>query len=219
MFKNYIKIAWRNIQRNKANSFINIAGLAIGMTCVILIIIYVQDELSYDKFIKNANRIYEVNLNGNLGGQEFLAGTTPPPVGAALVNTFPEIETYTRIFMPGSEGGRYSEANSSEKYFTEENVYAVDSNFLQVFNYRLKEGDAASCLQKINSVVLTEDEAKKYFNNENAVGKTLLFDDSRSPFTVTGVLYNLPSQSSLSFNMLTSVSSYGVVKHFNWSWV
>ena len=219
MLKNYIKIARRNIQRNKTNSFINIAGLAIGMTCVMLIVMYVQDELSYDKFIKNADRIYEVNLNGNLGGQEFLAGTTPPPVGAALTNAFPEIETYTKIFMPGGEVVRYNGANNSEKYFTENNVYAVDSNFLQVFNYRLKEGDAASCLQKINSVVLTEDQAKKYFGNENAIGKTLLFDDARTPFTVTGVLYNLPSQSSLSFNMLTSVSSFGVVKRFNWSWV
>lgn len=218
MFSNYFKIAWRNIQRNKINSFINIAGLAIGMTCVILIVMYVQDELSYDKFIKKADRIYEVNVNGNLGGQEFLAGTTPPPTGAALVNAFPEIETYTRIFMPGSEVVRYN-AGNSEKYFTENDIYAVDSNFLQVFNYRLKEGDVASCLQKINSVVITEDQAKKYFGNENAVGKTLLFDDVRTPFTVTGVLYNLPSQSSLKFNMLASVSSYGVVKHFSWSWI
>jgi putative ABC transport system permease protein len=195
MLKNYIKIAWRNIRRNKINSVINIAGLAIGMTCVILIVMYVQDELSYDRFIKKANRIYEVNVNGNLGGQEFLAGTTPPPAGVALTNAFPEIETYTRIFMPGSEVVRCN-ARNSEKYFTENDVYAVDSNFLQVFNYPLKEGDAASCLQKINSVVLTEDQAKKYFGDEKAIGKTLLFDDARAPFTVTGVLYDIPSQSS-----------------------
>jgi len=218
VFKNYFKTAWRNIQRNKTSSFINIAGLAIGMTCVILIIMYVQDELSYDRFIKNAGHIYEVNLNGNLGGQEFLAGTTPPPVGAALTNAFPEIETYTRIFMPGSEVVRYN-AGNSEKFFTEDNIYAVDSNFLQVFDYRLKEGNAASCLQKINSVVLTEDQAKKYFGNQNAIGKTLLFDEARTPFTVTGVLYNPPLQSSLKFDMLTSISSFGVVKHFSWSWI
>src|SRR2546423_15683274 len=108
MFKNYLKIAWRNVLRNRVNSFINIAGLAIGIACVILIVMYVQDELSYDKFFKNADHIYQVNLHGNFGGQEFLAGTTPPPVGAALVNAFPEIETYTRIFQPGSEVVRYN---------------------------------------------------------------------------------------------------------------
>jgi putative ABC transport system permease protein len=219
MFKNYLKTAWRNIVRNKVNSFINIAGLAIGITCVILIVMYVQDELSYDKFLKNADRIYEVNLEGNLGGQEFLAGTTPPPAGAALVKTFPEVETYTRIYLPGNEVVRYNEGNKPEKYFNENSIYAVDSNFLQVFNYRLKEGNASSCLQKPNSVVVTEQTAKKYFGNENAVGKTLLFDDARTPFTVTGVLYKIPSQSSLQFDMLASVSSYGVVKRFSWSWV
>src|SRR5215218_4754358 len=177
MLKNYFKIAWRNIKRNKVNSFINIAGLAIGVTCVILIVMYVQDELSYDKFIKDADRIYEVNLEGNMGGQEFLAGTTPPPAGAALVSAFPEIETYTRIYLPGSEVVRYNDENTGEKYFTENAIYAVDSNFLQVFTYRLKNGSAGSCLQKMKSVVLTEQMAKKYFGNENPVGKTLLFDD------------------------------------------
>ncbi|MEP6513683.1 MAG: ABC transporter permease, partial [Parafilimonas sp.] len=83
---NYFKIAWRNITRNKVNSSLNIAGLSIGIACVIFIVLYVQDELSYDRFLKDANRIYEVNVDGNMGGQAFLSGTTPPPAGAALVN-------------------------------------------------------------------------------------------------------------------------------------
>ena len=89
MFRNYFKTAWRNVLLNKANSFINIAGLSIGLTCVIFIVLYVQDELNYDKFLKDADHIYQVNLNGNMGGQEFVAGGTPPPVGAALMNDFP----------------------------------------------------------------------------------------------------------------------------------
>src|SRR4030095_3842559 len=101
MFKNYFKTAWRNIIRNKANSFINIAGLSIGIACVIFIVLYVQDELSYDKFLPDADRIYQVNLNGNIGGQEFLGGGTPPPAGAALVDEFPEVETYNKIYQPG----------------------------------------------------------------------------------------------------------------------
>src|SRR5262249_39668603 len=148
-----------SLLQNKANSFINIAGLSIGLACVIFIVLYVQDELSYDKFLKNADRIYEVNLNGKIGGQEFLGGGTPPPAGAALVNAFPEVETYTRIFQPGNTVVRYKGDNSEENYFSEKNIWAVDSNFLQVFSYKLKEGNAEACLQKINSVVITENTA------------------------------------------------------------
>jgi putative ABC transport system permease protein len=215
----YFKTAWRNILRNKANGIINIAGLSIGLACVIFIVLYVQDELSYDKFLTNADHIYQVNLDGNMGGQEFIGGGTPPPAGAALMNAFPEIETYTRIFQPGNTVVRYSGGNSAESYFSEKNIWAVDSNFLQVFSFKLKEGDAATCLQKINSVIITEKTAKKYFGNDPAVGKTLLFDDDKRPFTVTGVLYNLPSQSSLQFDMLAPVASYPAVKRFSWSWV
>jgi putative ABC transport system permease protein len=214
-----LRSAWRNILRNKASSIINIGGLSIGLACVIFILLYVQDELSYDKFLSNAERIYQVNLNGNMGGQEFLGGGTPPPAGSALMNAFPEIETYTRIHQPGNTVVRYMGNNSSETYFSEKNIWAVDSNFLQVFSYKLKEGDAASCLQKINSVVFTENAAKKYFGNISPIGKTLLFGDEKTPFTVTGVLYNLPSQSSLQFDMLAPIASYPAVKRFSWSWV
>ena len=219
MFKNYFKTAWRNMLSRKANSFINIAGLSIGIACVIFIVLYVQDELSYDKFLKDADRIYQVNLNGNIGGQEFLGGGTPPPTGAALVNEFPEIETYTRIYQPGNTVVRHKGNNSAENYFSEKNIWAVDSNFLQVFSYKLKDGNATTCLQKINSVVITENMATKYFGNSSPIGKILLFGDDKIPFTVTAVLYNLPSQSSLQFDMLAPIASYPAVKRFSWSWV
>ena len=103
MFKNYLKISLRNIGRNKVSSFINISGLAIGITCVLFILFYVEDELNYDSFFKDAGNIYEVNIEGNIGGQEFLSATTPPPAGAALVNTFPDIETFTRMFNASDE--------------------------------------------------------------------------------------------------------------------
>ncbi len=211
MFSNYLKIAWRNMLRNKVNSFINIAGLAIGIASVILILFFVQDELKYDRFFKQADRIYQVNIEGNMGGQEYLSGTTPPPAGAALVNTFPEIETYTRFFNASDEVVRSEENKQVENYFTESNVHGVDSNFLQVFNYKLLQGDAATCLLKPNSVVITDQIAKKYFGNSKAIGKVLLFDDDRKPFNVTGVLQNLPSQSSLQFDMLRPIISYPLV--------
>ena len=219
MFKSYFNIAFRNMSRNKVNSFINIAALAIGIACVIFILFYVQDELRYDRFFKQADRIYQVNIEGNMGGQEYLSGTTPPPAGAALKNTFPEIETYTRFFNATDEVVRSEENKQVESYFTERNVHGVDSNFLAIFNYKLLQGNAATCLLQPDAVVVTEQIAKKYFGNSNAMGKVLLFDDDRKPFTVTGVLQDLPSQSSLQFDMLRPMSSYPVVKRFSWSWV
>ncbi|MEP6597806.1 MAG: ABC transporter permease, partial [Ginsengibacter sp.] len=189
------------------------------ITCVIFILFYVQDELRYDKFFKQSGRLYQVNIEGNMGGQEYLSGTTPPPAGAALVNTFPEIETYTRFFNATDEVVRSEENKQVENYFTEKNVHGVDSNFLQVFNYKLLQGNEATCLLQPNSVVITEQIAKKYFDNNNPIGRVLLFDDDRKPFTVTGVLQNLPCQSSLQFDMLRPISSYPVVKRFSWSWV
>ncbi|MFT3911713.1 MAG: ABC transporter permease [Ferruginibacter sp.] len=219
MFKNYLKITWRNITRNKVNSFINISGLAIGIASVLFILFYVQDELKYDRFIKQADKIYQVNVEGNMGGQEFLSGTTPPPAGLALQNNFPEIESCTRMFPAGSIVVRYEENKLAENYFTERNVFGVDSNFLQLFDYKLLEGNAASCLLKPDAVVITEDMSKKYFGNTNAIGKTLLFGDEKKPFFVTAVLKKIPSQSSLQFDMLRPMASFPAVKRFSWSWV
>src|SRR5262245_10250394 len=102
MLKNNFKIAWRNITRNRVYSIINISGLAIGMACVIFITFYVINELGYDRFLKNADRIYQVNLNGSFGPEEFLTSNTPPTVGPAIVSSFPEIEGCTRVFRPGN---------------------------------------------------------------------------------------------------------------------
>src|ERR1700712_3139355 len=102
MIRNYFKIAWRNLVRNKVSSIINISGLAIGLACLMLIGMYIKDEVSYDRFFKDADRIFRVNLDGKMGNEEFIVGHTPPPAGAALQKNFPEIEAYTRIFKPGN---------------------------------------------------------------------------------------------------------------------
>src|ERR1700743_896181 len=103
MFKNYIKITWRNLTRNKVSSTINISGLAIGLACVMLIGMYVKDELGYDRFFNDSQRIFRVNIHEKMGNDEFIAAHTPPPVGQALLSNFPEIESYVRIFKPGNE--------------------------------------------------------------------------------------------------------------------
>jgi putative ABC transport system permease protein len=218
MFKNYVKITWRNIGRNKVSSIINISGLAIGLACVLLIGLYVKDELSYDRFFKDTNRIYRVNTHEKMSNDEFIAGHTPPPVGLALLNNIPEVESYTRIFKPGDEIIHF--VNSGQKSsLTEKSLLSVDSNFLQFFDYPLIEGDRAKCLNGPNSVVLTERAAKKYFGDASPIGRNLILDEYTAPFTVTAVLKDLPSQSSLQFDVLQSNVGMPPVKHFNWSWV
>ncbi|HEY4326746.1 MAG TPA: ABC transporter permease [Mucilaginibacter sp.] len=218
MLKNYITIAWRNLVRNKVSSIINISGLAIGLACVLLIGMYVKDELSYDRFFKDSNRIFRVNIDGKMGNSEFVVGHTPPPAGAALVSNFPEIESYTRLYLPGDEIIHYVN-NGQKSSITEKSLLAVDSNFLKVFNYPLVIGDAATCLNGINSIVITQKAAKKYFGNTDPIGKDLIFDEYSKPFTVTAVLKDIPKQSTLQFDILQNTASVPPVKHFNWSWV
>ena len=103
MLRNNLLIAWRNLSRNKTNSTLNISGLAIGIVCVVLIALYVQDELQYDHFLKNAGRIYQVDMDMMMGGQGGLLSNTPPTVGPALQKSFPEIEAFTRFYVMGNE--------------------------------------------------------------------------------------------------------------------
>jgi len=218
MIQNYIKIAWRNLVRNKVSSIINIGGLAIGLACVLLIGMYVKDELGYDRFFKDANRIYRVNTHEKTGNDEFVAGHTPPPVGAALMSNFPEVESYTRIFLPGDEVVHYLD-NGQRHSLTEKSLLSVDSNFLQFFSYPLLAGDPKTCLNGPNYIVLTEKAAKKYFGDASPIGKNLVFDEYAKPFTVTAVLKDLPEQSSLQFDVLQSNVGMPPVKRFNWSWI
>lgn len=217
MLKNYLTTAWRNIKRNKINSIINIGGLAIGMSCVIFIALYVQDELSYDKFFKSASHIFQVNMSGLDNGVPASTGNTAPAVAPTMTRLYPEIETYVRIYRPGDVMVRYDQTQS-ERYFTEKRMMAVDSNFLQVFDYPFLQGDPATCLQKTNALVITEQTAKKYFGSANAIGKILSFDIDKKPFVVTGVLKDIPSQSSFQFDMLAPIAAYGEVKKRSWNW-
>lgn len=219
MFKNYFKTAWRNILRNKMNSVINIAGLAIGICCVILISLYVQDERRYDRFFSNADHIFQVNMDVAMGGQAAYVSNTPPTVGPALQENFPEIKSYTRFFDMGNEIISNDANSKTQNHFTEKKILAVDSNFLQIFDYAINEGDAATCLLQPHSIVLTESTAKKYFGNTEAVGKNLVLDEYNEPFRVTAVLGDIPSQSSVQFDLLIPTAACPPVKQFSWSWV
>jgi len=218
MLRNYLKLTWRNLNRNKVSSAINIGGLTIGLACVILIGLYVKDELGYDRFFADAARIYRVNTHEKIGSNEFTAGHTPPPAAKALADQFPEIESYTRIFLPGDQLVRYG-INKDKHAITDKHMLAVDSNFLEFFGYPVLEGDKYTCLNGPNSIVLTQSAARRYFGETSPLGKNLELDGFNTPFAVTAVLKDLPERSSLQFEVLLPVQAMPAVKRFSWSWV
>ncbi|RFM25886.1 ABC transporter permease [Deminuibacter soli] len=217
MLATNIRLVLRNMRRDKLNSTINIAGLAIGMACVLLIVLYVTDELRYDQFFSKSKSIYQVSLHGNFGGQPFKAYNTPPPVGAALQAAFPEVTSYTRVYRIGN-AVVHEDGSNSTKSFTEKEILAVDSNFLDMFDYALLSGHTTG-LQNPHSIMLTESAAKKYFGTTQVTGKLLRLDHFADPFVVTGVLKDVPEQSSIQFSMLLPVAACEAVRHFSWSWV
>ncbi|CAN5322300.1 ABC transporter permease [soil metagenome] len=202
MLKNYFTVAVRNILKYKFFSAINIFGMTIGIASCLLIMIYVTNELSYDNFHKDGDRIYQVGLHGKIGGQDIMTSTTCPPMAAALVADIAEVESATRIAQMGSPV-----LKNGEKVFTEEKVFYVDSNFFQFFSYRLKEGDVKTVLKDPNTVVLTERMAKKYFGEENPIGKLLTIGDKNQTYKVTGIAENAPGNSHFGYNVLISALS------------
>jgi putative ABC transport system permease protein len=196
MIKNYLKVAFRNIRRHKGFSFINIAGLAIGLACCLLITIWVLDELSYDKFHENAANLYRVEEDQHYSGRIFYVYVTPYPLGPALKAEIPEIIDATRVVWPGGVLFKYEDST-----FFEDNGRAVDPSFLTMFTYPLVKGDKTTALDSPFSVVLNENLAEKYFGVEDPIGKVITLNNQHE-FTVTGVLENIPHNTYLQFDFL-----------------
>ena len=196
MIKNYLKIAFRNIIRHKAFAAINIAGLAIGMACSIFILLWVQNELSYDRFNKNANEIYRIAARAG----DFKVAINPAPMVADLQAKMPVIKNTVRLATSSNV------FEVGDRKFEEKRVFYADSTFLEVFSYRLLKGDRASVLNRPDAVLITEDLAKKYFGHEDALGKILRKDNNKDVI-VTGVLANIPSNSHLQFDCILPMSS------------
>jgi len=195
MFKNYLKIAFRNLRRYKSYSFINIVGLALGMTCFFLIVLYVRFELSYDRFHENHDRIYQVLNRYETEGRISWHGSSPAPLGPALVDDFPEILDVVRISASGGI------VTYKDKSFIERGLLLVDPSFFKVFTFPLLKGNPEDIFPDKNSMVITEEMAEKYFGDEDPVGKKITLNRTFD-FQITGVAKNPPHNSDIRFDYL-----------------
>lgn len=198
MFKNYLKISLRNIKKHKGYSFINITGLTIGMTCTILILLWVQDELSYDKYHEHAAALYRVVVEHHFTGGDILTSTySPPPLASALKDEVPEIVNTARF----KNIWRKYRVAYGEKLFNETKLSIADQSFLEMFSFTFIKGDPSTALSDPFSIILTEEMAEKYFGKEEPLGKTINFD-IKYDFTVTGIIENIPKNSHIQFDFL-----------------
>jgi putative ABC transport system permease protein len=199
MLWNYLKVTWRNIRRYKGYSFINIVGLAVGLTSCILILLWVQDELSYDRFHTSADDLYRIVAEWRKTEPATHYWPVCAPLAPALKEEFPEIIRATRF----TRLRRGQLVKFGDKNFTEAQICLTDPDFFEMFTFPLIQGDVQTALSNPDSFVLTEEMAAKYFGTENPLGKTLNINNEYD-FTVTGVIKNIPHNSHLQFDFLAS---------------
>lgn len=195
MFKNYLKIAWRNLVRNKGFSLLNIIGLSIGLAVVALILLWISFEVSYDRFHENNERIYEVNNQYPIDGEIWTWNSTPKIMASIIKKDYPEVEgvsryNYEDTFLFSIGDKRIKSTGSM-----------VDPAFLKIFSFPLIEGNKETVLDGVNSVAITQRLAKKLFGNEPPIGKVVKVDNADA-FTVTGVLKDPPLNTDFSFEFL-----------------
>jgi len=196
MFRNYLKTALRNLQKHRLYSFLNIAGLAVGIACCLLITMWVLDELSFDRFNENADRLYRIEFDQDYSGQLFHVNVTPHPLGPALKEEIPGIENATRFKFIDEIMVRHG-----ENTFFEDRVAAVDPTLFHMFSFPFVKGSARTALEDPSAIVLSETTAQKYFAHSDPIGKVVTIDN-RLDRTVTGVMKDVPDCSSLQFDMV-----------------
>jgi len=209
MLKNYFKIAIRNIIRHKGFSFINIVGLALGLAVFILIMLWVQDESSYDKFHENKDQLYRLVVQSELGEQSFKAVVTPGEFTPYLHQNIPEIEE-SCLYRPYSGEVLVKEG---ERSFYERKISCADSTFLRLFDFKVVSGNVEEALSTVEKIVLTQSAAKKYFGDEDPMGKTLDIFNGRLTTTVSAIIEDLPANTHFDFDLLISMK---LMAPFDW---
>ena len=197
MLRNYLVIAWRNIVHHKLYSLINVLGLAISMACCLLILLFVQDALSYDRFHTNADRIYRIAIERNWGRQIENFPLSPASMGPALIEALPEVIQATRI--DGMFDRDYVISHQGKSFY-EDGFLNVDPNFLEFFDFPLLQGNPETALQEPGSIVITQELGKKYFGDENPMGQTL--HQHKTAYKITGIVEDIPHNSHLQFDAL-----------------
>lgn len=211
MIKIYIKLALRNILRHKNLSLINIFGLAVGIATCLIIMLYVYNELSYDRYNEKADRIVRVVFRGFVGGGEIKEANVMPPVAEALKRDYPEVLESTRLLTAGTPFVTYG-----NKSFKEDVMAHVDSNFFEVFSIPFLQGDPKKALTEPNTMVISSAVAKKYFGNENPIGKVLNLKSWKMMYKITGVFDKIPVNSHFHFDLLASMADIPDSKTQKW---
>ncbi|QTE38289.1 ABC transporter permease [Mucilaginibacter gossypii] len=210
MFRNYLKTAFRTLKKNVGFTAINVFGLALGLATCLLIIFYVVDELSYDKFNVKADRIYRANMQIKFGGIDQSYASSPSPLAAVFQNDYPEVERACRLLQRG--GYNVKKGNQT---IHENRMVLADSTLFDVFTLPMIAGDPKKALVEPNTVVITESTAKRYFNNTQVMGKTFTFDE-KLLYKVTGVIKDLPRQSHFRYDFFLSMASNAESKDGAW---
>jgi putative ABC transport system permease protein len=208
MLKNYATITWRNIKRHKTYSFINIAGLAVGLACCLLIALWILDERSYDRFHENCDRLYRVVVNSPASGGMRKIVATPPPLGPALKKDFPEIAETTRLSYWGSVIIR-----ARDKSFNETNMIVVEPSFFSLFTFPLVKGEGATSLSTPNSALISKRRAESFFGNEDPIGKVIQVDN-RFDYFIRGVFREIPHNTHI--RQFDLVLPWSHLNHMEW---
>jgi putative ABC transport system permease protein len=211
MIKNYLKIAIRVIKRQKLFSVLNIVGLAVSLTCAFLILLHVKDELSYETNFPKADRLYRIQTNSKYGSTFRNWGASAPGLGPVLKETLPEVENTARIRNLGREILSYTRPKGTAKRFEERGGYIADPALLSMFDLEFLHGDPRTALEEPNTMILTETLAKKYFGDDDPIGKTLLNENRKLPFQVTGVIRDMPHNTHLRIHYMISMASIGAI--------
>src|ERR1700722_4336764 len=203
MLKNYLRIAVRNLTKHKFISFINLFGLSVGIACCLLILTYILHETSYDRYNHNANRTWRVTRNfiNRDGIVSLHLGSVAPPFGPLLRNDFPDIQKMTRVFELGQVPMRYEEKN-----FNETNIDFADTNFFDIFDVTLLQGNPKTALTDPFSILLTPDVARKYFGNTDPINKVVRMNDQYN-FKVTGIYQPFPTAAHFHPTLLMSFTT------------
>jgi putative ABC transport system permease protein len=216
MLKNYLTTAFRNLTRHKSFTAINIVGLSIGLATCLSIILYVVDELSYDRYNANAERIFRVNLIAKFGGTDQSYAGMPAPAARDIKSAFPEVENTTRLATTKLWRPEGFHVKKGDQTIQEDNIAWADPSLFSLFTLPMTEGNANTALVDPHSVVITESTAKKYFGRTtNVVGKPLIFDDTITNI-ITGVIKDIPKQSHFNFDIFLAMSSLPSSKGLYW---